>query len=130
MISKRPYLLRAMHEWITDSGNTPHILVDCSVNEPIVPRQYIEDDKIVLNISDHATVGLLIADDRVAFRARFSGQPFDVNVPVGSIVSIYARETGDGMVFNPLENPVRTSEEREPAPIPNNVIAFPGKNDH
>jgi stringent starvation protein B len=96
---RRPYLLRALHEWISDSGETPHIVVDAGGEGVTVPRQYVKDGKIVLNVSFTATQMLKLGNDFVSFEARFGGVGFAVNVPVKSILGIYARETGQGMIF-------------------------------
>ena len=96
---RRPYLLRALHEWITDSGETPHIVVDAAAEGVIVPRQYVKDGKIVLNVSFSATQMLKLGNDFVSFEARFGGVGFAVQVPVRAILGIYARETGQGMIF-------------------------------
>ena len=98
--SRRPYLLRAMHEWMTDNGQTPHLLVDAGVDGVAVPRQYVRDGKIVLNTSYSATAGLMMKNDWVTFSARFGGNPFEVRLPVGAVLGIYARETGQGMIFS------------------------------
>lgn len=98
--SRRPYLLRAMHEWMTDNGQTPHFVVDAATEGVIVPRQYVRDGKIVLNASYGATAGLMIKNDWVSFSARFSGTPFEVRLPVHAVLGIYARETGQGMIFS------------------------------
>lgn len=97
--SQRPYLLRAMHEWMVDNALTPHIVVDASSAEVNVPPENINEGKIVLNVSYAATRGLALGNDTVAFEARFNGVPRSVNVPVASVLGIYARETGQGMVF-------------------------------
>src|SRR5216684_13327 len=96
---RRPYLLRALHEWITDSGETPHIVVDAAAEGVTVPRQYVKDGKIVLNVSFSATQMLKLGNDFVSFEARFGGAGFAVQVPVRAILGIYARETGQGMIF-------------------------------
>ena len=96
---RRPYLLRALHEWISDSGETPHIVVDAAAEGVVVPRQYVKDGKIVLNVSFSATQMLKMGNDVVSFEARFSGASFAVQVPVRAILGIYARETGQGMIF-------------------------------
>jgi stringent starvation protein B len=96
---RRPYLLRALHEWITDSGETPHIVVDAAGEGVTVPRQYVKDGKIVLNVSFSATQMLKLGNDFVSFEARFGGVGFAVMVPVRAILGIYARETGQGMIF-------------------------------
>jgi len=96
---RRPYLLRALHEWISDSGDTPHIVVDAEAEGVIVPRQFVKDGKIVLNISHSATQILKIGNDFVDFEARFNGRGQVVQVPVRAVLGIYARETGQGMMF-------------------------------
>lgn len=99
MKPRRPYLLRALHEWITDSGETPHIVVDAGADGVVVPRQYVKDGKIVLNVSLTATQGLKLGNEQVSFDARFGGVSFSVSVPVRAVLGIYARETGQGMIF-------------------------------
>lgn len=98
--SKRPYLIRAMHEWMVDNGQTPHIVVDAKVDGVVVPVKHIKDGKITLNISYSATHSLNITNANVAFQARFSGVPFDVCVPAKAVKGIYAKETGQGMIFS------------------------------
>lgn len=100
LTSRRPYLLRAMHEWMTDNGQTPHLVVDAGVEGVVVPRQYVRDGKIVLNVSYSATAGLLIKNDFVSFSARFGGTPFEVRLPIAAVLGVYARETGQGMIFS------------------------------
>ena len=99
MKPRRPYLLRALHEWISDSGETPHIVVDAGAADVMVPKQYVKDGKIVLNISHSATQFLKLGNDAVDFEARFGGMSLAVHVPVRAILGIYARETGQGMIF-------------------------------
>jgi stringent starvation protein B len=98
--SKRPYLIRAMNEWMNDNGNTPHIVVDASVDGVTVPAEHIKDGKIILNISESAAHNLKLTNDSASFRARFGGVAFDVWVPMRSVMGIYARETGQGMIFS------------------------------
>ena len=98
--SKRPYLIRAMHEWMVDNGHTPHIVIDTSVDGVRVPPEHIKDGKIILNISETAAHNLKLTNNAVCFRARFSGAPFDVWAPMRSVLGIYARETGRGMIFS------------------------------
>ena len=98
--SKRPYLIRAMHEWMADNGHTPHIVVDTSHDGVAVPEEHVKDGKIILNISESAAHNLKLTNDAVSFRARFAGVPFDVWAPIRSILGIYARETGQGMIFS------------------------------
>lgn len=118
--SKRPYLIRAMHEWMGDNGHTPHIVIDASVESVNVPVEHVKDGKIILNISQSAAHNLKLTNHAVSFRARFSGVPFDVWLPVSSVLGIYAKETGQGMIFShgvekpePPEPP--ESEEKEQA---------------
>ncbi|GAB3363652.1 MULTISPECIES: ClpXP protease specificity-enhancing factor [Giesbergeria] len=96
----RPYLIRALHEWCIDNGFTPYIAVrvDASVQ---VPREYVKDGEIVLNVGLDATSGLLLGNDYIEFKARFGGKARDIMVPVGRVVAIYARENGQGMAFPP-----------------------------
>ena len=89
-----------MHEWMGDNGHTPHIVVDASVDGVNVPQEHVKDGKIILNISETAAHNLKLTNDAVSFRARFSGVPFDVWVPVASVMGIYAKETGQGMIFS------------------------------
>ena len=103
-LSRRPYLLRAMHEWMSDSGFTPHIIVLADAPGAKVPRAYVKDGKIVLNVSHSATQRLNLGNDQVEFEARFAGVIHHVRLPVGAVVGIYARETGEGMVFNEQDN--------------------------
>ena len=89
-----------MHEWMGDNGHTPHIVVDASVDGVNVPTEHVKDGKIILNISETAAHNLKLNNNAVSFRARFSGVPFDVWVPMSSVLGIYARETGQGMIFS------------------------------
>ena len=98
--STRPYLIRALYEWCTDNGFTPYVAVrvDDSVQ---VPREFVHDGEIVLNISFDATSSLQLGNDFIEFKARFGGKPRDILVPVGRVIAIYARENGQGMAFPP-----------------------------
>jgi len=99
MTSSRPYLIRALGEWIVDNQMTPYIIVDANHGHAIVPRQFIENGKIVLNIGPYAVRNLEVSNDQVTFSARFSGVSMNVEVPVLGVLAIYARENGQGMVF-------------------------------
>ncbi|CAH2792857.1 MAG: ClpXP protease specificity-enhancing factor SspB [uncultured Paraburkholderia sp.] len=101
-ISTKPYLLRALYEWCTDNGYTPHIAVRVD-NHTRVPRQFVRDNEIVLNISFEATSQLQMGNEWVEFSARFSGKSHKIEVPVANILAIYARENGQGMAF-PVES--------------------------
>ncbi|HET7757407.1 MAG TPA: ClpXP protease specificity-enhancing factor [Steroidobacteraceae bacterium] len=99
-LPKRPYLLRAMHQWISECGHTPHVIVDAGHDGAEVPRAYVKDGKIVLNLSEGATQRLRLGNDAVEFDARFAGVVHHVHFPVSAVLGIYARETGEGMVFS------------------------------
>jgi stringent starvation protein B len=99
MTSNRPYLLRALYEWIADNRLTPHILVDAGVEGVDVPDQAIQKGKVILNIDQAAVRGLDLANDWLSFSARFSGREYAVSVPVESVLAIYAKENGQGMMF-------------------------------
>ena len=99
MTSNRPYLLRALYEWITDNGLTPHILVDADVDGVDVPDHVIQKGKVVLNIADGATEQLMLDNEIIDFKARFSGNPYQIIVPMSAVIAIYARENGQGMMF-------------------------------
>ena len=101
MTSSRPYLIRAMYEWIVDNNLTPHLLVFADEEGVVVPRDYVDEGKIVLNINPSAVRGLVIGNDEITFSGRFGGTPMNVVVPVSCAVAIYARENGKGMVFSP-----------------------------
>tara|TARA_R110002073_G_scaffold178922_1_gene337394 strand:+ start:812 stop:1198 length:387 start_codon:yes stop_codon:yes gene_type:complete len=103
MNSSRPYIMRALYEWIVDNHFTPYVLVDASIEGVEVPQQFVKDNQIVLNISPDAVVDLSISNQAVAFNGRFGGVATDVFVPVSAVVGIYARENGQGMVFDPEE---------------------------
>jgi len=115
--SRRPYLLRAMHEWITDNQQTPHVVVDAALEGVEVPRQFVQNGKIILNISYSATNGLTLGNDLLSFHARFGSVTHDVMVPVQAVLGIYARETGQGMIFSENDAP--------PSPDPNSPTPNP-----
>ena len=100
MTSSRPYLVRAMYQWIVDNGMTPHLLVNAEAEGCMVPAGHINDGKIVLNIAPMAVQGLMLGDDEVTFSARFGGKAEAIMVPVNSILAVYARENGQGMMFS------------------------------
>jgi stringent starvation protein B len=112
-LSRRPYLLRAMHEWIIDSGHTPHVIVDALRKGVEVPAAYVKDGKIVLNLSTTATQRLQLTNESIEFDARFAGIVHRVRVPMQAVLGVYARETGEGMVFSESE-----TEPTPPEPPP------------
>jgi stringent starvation protein B len=110
-VPRRPYLLRAMHEWISDCGQTPHVVVDVTAEGVVVPLQHAKDGRIVLNVSYRATEGLNISNERLSCSARFGGVNWNVEVPVNAVLGIYARETGEGMIFREEEGPTPAPPE-------------------
>lgn len=105
MTSSRPYLLRANQEWIADNGLTPLILVDANHPDAEVPVEFVQDGRIVLNISPSAVSGWQADNNRLSFSARFGGVPRQLSVPVDAVLAIYARENGKGMAFGPADDP-------------------------
>lgn len=103
MKSNRPYLIRALNEWIIDNDMTPHLLIDADFPGTTVPQDFIQDGKIVLNISPGAVNDLFIDNEMVSFSARFSGKSTNIYLPIGAVTAIYSRENGHGMIF-PEEN--------------------------
>ncbi len=99
MTSNRPYLIRALFEWILDNDCTPYLVVSAEVPGVQVPPAYVENGRIVLNVAPQAVRNLDIDNEFVSFDGRFDGQPFRVQAPVGSVMAIYAKETGQGTVF-------------------------------
>ncbi len=98
--SQRPYLIRALHDWLIDSGHTPFLLVAAGEPGVVVPPQYVsKDGKIILNLSPQAVQGLELGNQAITFSARFGGARFTVSVPPQAVLAIYAKETGEGMMF-------------------------------
>lgn len=98
MISTKPYLIRAIHEWCVDQGFTPYLQVAVDTHTR-VPREYVRDGEIVLNVGIDATHQLLMGNDEITFQARFNGSAFPIVVPISAVAAIYARENGQGMAF-------------------------------
>jgi stringent starvation protein B len=115
---RKPYLLRAIHEWISESDCTPHLVVDAGVTGVDVPRQFVRDGRIILNISWNATAALRMDADGVSFSGRFGGAAMNVHVPMAAVLAIYAKETGQGMIFGEEdgEPPPATTPETPPEP--------------
>ena len=126
--STRPYLIRALYEWCTDNGFTPYVavLVDDSVQ---VPREYVKNGEIVLNISYDATSSLKLGNEFIEFKARFAGTAREIMVPVNRVIAIYARENGQGMAF-PVAVPGAVPEEpAKPSPL-SSVPAAPAESEN
>lgn len=100
---KRPYLLRAYYNWLIDNDFTPYLVVDADYFGVQVPVEYVKDGQIVLNLSASATGNLQLTNDFIQFNARFRGVPRDIYIPMGAAIAIYARENGDGVMFEPEE---------------------------
>jgi stringent starvation protein B len=123
--STRPYLIRALYEWCTDNGFTPYVavLVDDSVQ---VPREYVKNGEIVLNISYDATSSLKLGNDFIEFKARFAGTAREIMVPVSRVIAIYARENGQGMAFPVPVAGASADEPAKPSPL-SSVPAAPAE---
>jgi stringent starvation protein B len=120
--STRPYLVRALHEWCTDNGFTPYVAV--SVDDSVqVPREYVSNGEIVLNISFDATSNLQLSNEFIVFKARFGGVAREISVPMGRVIAIYAKENGQGMAFPaPVDSDAspdpKATSDVEPPPSP------------
>lgn len=109
MTSSRPYLIRALYDWIVDNQCTPYILVNALADNVMVPQDYVNPDgQVVLNISPSAVMDCSMGDESLNFRARFSGVPTDIFVPCHAIMGIYAKENQQGMIFEPEPEPENT----------------------
>jgi stringent starvation protein B len=100
MTSSKPYLIRGIYDWLLDNELTPYLVVDATMSSVQVPEENIDDGRIILNISPKACRGLHLGNDRVVFSARFSGEVKQIFLPPTSILAIYAKENGRGMVFS------------------------------
>lgn len=114
MNSSRSYLMRALYEWIVDNNCTPYVLVDATAVGVEVPQQYVKNGQIVLNIAPAAVSELLVSNEAISFRGRFGGIAVDVIAPIGAVLGIYARENGQGMVFEPEAPKPPPDPEDEP----------------
>ena len=119
LASNRPYLLRAIYEWIVDNNATPHVALFAENPDVIVPEQFVEDGKIILNISPTAAEGLLIDNDSLSFSARFGGKPFNIYAPIGAVLALYASENGEGLSFD--YEPSDNTPPDDPSPAPTKI---------
>ncbi|HVZ44641.1 MAG TPA: ClpXP protease specificity-enhancing factor [Ramlibacter sp.] len=126
--STRPYLIRALYDWCTDNGFTPYVavLVDDTVQ---VPREYVKNGEIVLNISFDATSSLKLGNEFIEFKARFAGTAREIMVPVNRVIAIYARENGQGMAF-PVPVASSPGEETASAGKPSPLTSVPAAGTH
>ncbi len=99
--SNKPYLLRAIYDWVVDNDATPHVVLFAENPDVLVPQQFVENGKIILNVSPSAAKDLLIDNDGLSFSARFGGKPFNIYSPIGSVLALYASENGEGLSFEP-----------------------------
>lgn len=121
MRSRRPYLLRAMYEWMVDAHQTPHVLVDARQDGVAVPAASVHEGRIVLNLGPSAVHHLVLGNQTVEFDARFGGVSHHVIVPLSAVLAIYARESGEGMMFGledetPVERPAMADQGGSPIP--------------
>lgn len=122
MTPRRPYMVRAVYEWILDNQLTPFLVVDAEIPGCQLPWEFVQDGQIVLNVTPTAVANLLISNDQLSFNARFSGKPHQVVVPMAAVLALYARENGAGSLFehepgydSPAENnPVESSSVSAP----------------
>lgn len=135
LTSNKPYLLRAFYEWIIDNGCTPYLIINAEVDDVIVPRQYVDDGRIVLNIAESAVRGLEMSNDAIEFDARFGGVAVTVYAPMVAVVAIYAHENGRGMVFTEDDSEMEANhpqrfadaaDDEETPPPPSPITPHPG----
>jgi stringent starvation protein B len=120
MTSSRPYLMRAIYEWIVDNSLTPYLLVNASEPDVQVPAEHVNNGKIILNVDPNAVQNLEMSGNQVSFNARFGGKPTQVRLPVSAALAIYARENGRGMVFNDADDtPPDPQEGKNKSSMPN-----------
>jgi stringent starvation protein B len=116
MTSNRPYLIRALYEWLVDNDLTPYLLVDADFDGVEVPSRYVEEGRIVLNVSPTAVRDLHLGNDLISFEARFGGTAFAISLPPEAVLGVYARENGKGMLFpdEAASNPEPPSDDPKP----------------
>lgn len=122
MTPSRPYLMRALFEWVLDNESTPYVLVDANILGVQVPQEYVNDGQIVLNISPTAVQGLMINNEAMSFNARFAGVTQNIYVPIVAVLAIYAKETGEGMVFG---NEAGAPDPNDPQPTKKAAVDTP-----
>lgn len=115
--SRRPYLIRAIYEWAADNGYTPHLLISADAPGVVVPREFVQEGRITLNLSPMAVQNLDLKRDPISFFARFGGKPFEVQVPSSAVLAVFARENGEGIVFGEVE-PTDPTDHTRTGPAP------------
>lgn len=125
LTSTKPYLVRAIHEWILDNGLTPHLIVDARFPETRVPQEHVNDGQIVLNLSPGAVHQLVLGNDWIQFAARFGGMSRELAIPTEAVLGIIARENGQGLFFPQPEYPAEqeTAPTQERAPVARDTSA-------
>lgn len=118
LTSRRPYLLRAIYEWIADNDLTPYLLVDTSMESVDVPQHAVQNDRIVLNISVQAVDRLQLGNQAISFDARFAGRVENIHVPMEAVLAVYARENGVGLAFSPDSDEVPAEIENAGPVVP------------
>lgn len=113
MNDSKPYLLRALYEWICDNDCTPYLYIDTAVSDVLLPQHLYQEEPLVLNISPSACNQLTMANDIIALQARFSGKIFDISVPISAVLAIVARENGQGMTFASISDAKATADANE-----------------
>ena len=122
LTSNKPYLLRAIYEWIVDNDATPHVVLFADNPQVLVPQQFVENGKIVLNVSPTAAQSLVIDEDGISFSARFGGKPFNIYSPMNALMAMYASENGEGMSFDiEAENDTPPPAPKGPEAIENDT---------
>lgn len=117
MLPSRPYLIRAIYEWISDNDLTPYLLVDANMHGCRIPEQHVAEGKIILNISRQAVKDVQLGNEWIIFSARFNGKSMEVSIPTQAVLAIYARENGQGMVLDENktnESPVSVLPVKKP----------------
>jgi stringent starvation protein B len=126
LIPTRPYFIRAIREWAMDNGLTPQLLVDANVDRVVIPEGFIQDGKIVLNVHPQAVKALELGNEAITFTARFGGNAHAINLPIESILAVFARENGQGISFQndePQYQPERSASKSEES----NLDSQPGR---
>lgn len=122
MTQSRPYLLRAIYDWLIENDQTPYLLVDAEAENVTIPLEHVQDGKIILNVSMTATRDLDLSNEAVTFNARFGGKPMMVYVPIMAALALYSKENGRGMMF-----PDEVSDDNEPPPLSSVPVSEQGK---
>ncbi len=118
MTSNRPYLIRALYEWLVDNGKTPYLMVNAEYQGAVLPMQFVENGRIILNVDPSAVSGLELGNDWISFSARFRGAAEEILIPPGAVMGIYAKENSQGMLFPEEEADSDSEPEDDPDPKP------------